>query len=152
MRDIEAVKMRLRRASDNSCNQAYMNGFRLGEHWAEFDATVVELTHYGVVYESMQERHIHIEDDVKEGQSTITMENLYDYAFVGVVFRRHTLITRFGYRGDALLHFEQGFVDAVRILCREAFHVLRARTEKYLAKLEKIESGRRKKSDQQRVR
>ena len=152
MRDIEAVKMRLTRASDNSCDQAYMNGFRLGEHWAEFDATVAELTHYGVVYESMQERHIFIEDDVKEGEATITMEHLYDYAFIGVVFRRHTLITRLAYRGEALLNYEQGFIDAVRVLCREAVHVLKARAEKYLAKLEKIESGRRKKPDPQRVR
>ena len=40
MRDIEAVKLRLTSAWDKSCSQTYMNGFRLGEHWIEYDATI----------------------------------------------------------------------------------------------------------------
>jgi hypothetical protein len=138
MKDIEARRVRIADEPDILCNMAYLDGYRLGESWAERDTTsVAELYSVANHFRSLLEYEG--EDDnepIKNTYISVTA-HLTGHKYIGGVLNRHMFGNYyhanggFDYSVSKMKEFEQGFLDGVRQYYKHVREVVEERMQLY---------------------
>ncbi|TLM63600.1 MAG: hypothetical protein FDZ69_12415 [Deltaproteobacteria bacterium] len=116
--DVEAARRRLEHDKEALDGIFTSLGYREGVYWVEHDASKGELEFVSNpgFYRTIRERAKVFNGGTASGLN-VPMEVLYNQFGLSAVFRKILADrTREDFPGDAIIHFEQGFVDAVREL------------------------------------